>query len=74
MMTINIGSYVLTMHFGWWTIPAILTAMFVVWALWPSRTSGSTIEDLAESFNDLAHAIVGLVILVIVWIIAGALK
>ena len=60
----------MTLTLSWWAIPAVITTLALAWALfWPCDDSGN-LGGMVVMFN----VMIALVISLLAWAIAGALK
>lgn len=56
----------MTITLGWWTFPAIVTLVFLIWAFWPKYHS-----HMWGDIEVLFGFIIGLLCVAISWAVAG---
>lgn len=54
----------MTVHIGWWAIPALITLATLVWGLWPDRSVG-----YGTAIVGAFQLMVGIIVSLTAWLI-----
>lgn len=58
----------IAIHFGWWTLPALITVAWIVFLLWPDPAP-TGFGSVGRGVVGLVQAMAGAIVVLIAWLV-----